>query len=250
METINAIIVDDENHCIQTLRYDLSRLCPNVNVIGVSGSGQDAIQKIKDLSPDLVFLDIEMPGMSGFDVLYHFHPATFQVIFITAYDQYAIQAFRVAAVDYLLKPIVGEQLKEAVARVESQAHATQNASKLEVLMHNLRDGIKSPRILLPSGRGMDFVNIRDILYCTAESNYTHVMMNDGKKYTFSKTLKDIEQLLAHLDFFRIHQTYLINMRHLQRYLRDDGGYVVMSDGFRIPIAKRRKEEFMALLKNV
>lgn len=248
METIHAIIVDDENHCIQTLRYDLARLCPHVQVIGESLSGEDAIHKIRDLQPDLVFLDIEMPGMSGFELLRALERINFQVIFVTAYDQYAIQAFRFAALDYLLKPIVGEQLKEAVARAASYAHATHNATQLEVLMHNLRDGLKSPKIGLPSGRGMDFVNTDDILYCKAESNYTQISLRDGKKYTYSKTLKDIEHLLANLGFFRIHQSYLIHMGDVHRYLRDDGGYVEMTDGFRIPIAKRRKEEFMALLR--
>lgn len=249
MEAIRAIVVDDENHCIQTLRYDLARLCPQVEVIAESTFGEDAVQKINTLKPDLVFLDIEMPGMSGFELLRRLMPISFEVIFVTAYDQYAIQAFRYATLDYLLKPVVGEQLKEAIARVMAHRHVPDQSFQFDTLLHNLRDGLRSPRIALPSGRGMDFVNTEDILYCMAESNYTHVRVRDGKKYTCSKTLKDIEHLLEGLTFFRIHQSYLINMQHVQRYLRDDGGYVVMSDGFRIPIAKRRKEEFMTILKS-
>ncbi|HLF65655.1 MAG TPA: LytTR family DNA-binding domain-containing protein [Saprospiraceae bacterium] len=249
METIRAILVDDENHCIQTLRYDLTRLCPHVEVIAESTSGEDAVEKINTFNPDLIFLDIEMPGMSGFELLRRLMPISFEVIFVTAYDQYAIQAFRYAALDYLLKPVVGDQLKEAVARVMAHRHVPEQSVQLDTLMHNLRAGLRSPRIALPSGRGMDFVNSEDILYCIADSNYTHIRIRDGKKYTCSKTLKDIEHLLIGLTFFRIHQSYLINMSHVQRYLRDNGGYVVMSDGFRIPIAKRRKEEFMALLKS-
>lgn len=249
MDTINAIIVDDENHCIQTLRYDLSLHCPNVQVVAESLSGEEAILKINTLHPDLVFLDIEMPGMSGFEMLRRMAPIKFNVIFVTAYDQYAIQAFRFAALDYLLKPVISDQLKEAVARIEGQSPSPYNSTQLDILMHNLRDGLKSPKIVLPSGRGMDFVSTEDILYCMAESNYTHVCMSDGKKYTYSKTLKDVEHLLEHLGFFRIHQSYLIHMSQVRRYMRDDGGFVVMSDGFRIPIAKRRKEEFLALLKS-
>lgn len=250
METIKAIIVDDENHCIHTLRYELSKHCPHVEVIDQALSGEEAVDKINLLHPDLVFMDIEMPGMSGFDVLRRLSPVTFSVIFVTAYDQYAIQAFRYAALDYLLKPVAWEQLKEAVSRVVGPHPDTHDDTRLETLMHNLREGLKSPRIVLPSNRGMDFVNTEDILYCSSESNYTHLHMRDGKKYTYAKTLKDVEHLLENLGFFRIHQSYLIHLSHIQRYLRDDGGYVVMADGFHIPIAKRRKEEFMALLKSV
>ena len=249
MDTIKAIIVDDENHCVHTLRYELSKHCPHVEVIGVALSGEEAIDKINDLHPDLVFMEIEMPGMSGFDVLHRLSPVTFNIIFVTAYDQYAIQAFRYAALDYLLKPVTWEQLKEAVSRVGSYHPIAQDDSRLDILMHNLRDGLKSPRIVLPSSRGMDFVNTEDILYCSSESNYTHLSMRDGKKYTYAKTLKEVEHLLENHGFFRIHQSYLIQLSHIQRYLRDDGGYVVMADGFHIPIAKRRKEEFMALLKH-
>ena len=219
MDTIKAIIVDDENHCVHTLRYELSKHCPHVEVIGVALSGEEAIDKINALHPDLVFMDI------------------------------AIQAFRYAALDYLLKPVTWEQLKEAVSRVGSYHPIAQDDSRLDILMHNLRDGLKSPRIVLPSSRGMDFVNTEDILYCSSESNYTHLSMRDGKKYTYAKTLKEVEHLLENHGFFRIHQSYLIQLSHIQRYLRDDGGYVVMADGFHIPIAKRRKEEFMALLKH-
>lgn len=249
MTTVRAIIVDDENHCVHTLRYELARHCPQVVVVAEAFSGEEAIARIQALDPDLVFLDIEMPGMSGFDVLRRISPVTFEIIFVTAYDQYAIQAFRYAAVDYLLKPVVSDQLKEAVGRVMDRNSLVQHDARLDTLMHNLRDGLKSPRIVLPSGRGLDFVNTEDILYCSAESNYTHVCMLDGKKYTFAKTLKDVEHLLENLGFFRIHQSYLIQLSHIQRYLRDDGGYVVMADGFHIPIAKRRKEEFMALFKS-
>jgi len=248
MERIRAMLVDDENHCNQTLAYELMRHCPQVEVVAMAMSGEEAIHQIRTLQPDLVFLDIEMPGLSGFELIERLKPISFDVIFVTAYDQYAIQAFRYAAMDYLMKPVVSEQLIEAVARVGSHRLPADQSSQLEVLLHNLRDGLKSPRIALPSGRGMDFVNTEDILYCIAESNYTHIRMQNGSKYTCSKTLKEVEHLLTHLDFFRIHQSYMINMRHLQRYLRDDGGYAVMTDGYKVPIAKRRKEEFLALLK--
>ena len=245
---IKTIIVDDENHCIQTLRYDLTKHCPNVDVVATASTGEEALSLINSLHPDLVFLDIEMPGMSGFELLSRLSPVNFDIIFVTAYDHYAIQAFRYAAVDYLLKPVVDSQLEEAVARVTANRGSPDDSGQLDALLHNLKDGLRSPRIALPTGRGIDFVNAEDILYCVADSNYTHVHMFEGKKYIIAKTLKTVHQLLESLEFFRIHQSYLINMQHVRRYMRDDGGYVVMSNDFRIPIAKRRKEEFMALLR--
>jgi len=245
---LKTILIDDEHHCIETLRYELQLNCPEVEVVATASSGPEGIKQIQEHEPDLIFLDIEMPGMSGFEMLKQIEPVHFSVIFATAYDQYAIQAFRCAAADYLLKPVMSDILKEAVARVAAQpANATFNQIQLETLLHNLRD-MKSLRLALPSGRSMDFVEASDILYCNAESNYTHIMMLDGRKYTLAKTLKDVEQMLMARDFFRIHQSYIINFNHLKKYLRDDGGYVVMSDGKNIPIAKRRKEEFLSRMR--
>jgi two-component system LytT family response regulator len=246
---LRALLIDDEVHCIETLRYELQLNCPQVQIVGTASSGPAGIESIKELEPDLVFLDIEMPGMSGFEMLRQLGKMDFAVIFVTAYDQYALQAFRCAATDYLLKPVISDQLKDAVNRVTDNKKEPQQAKmQLEALLYNLREGIKSPRIALPTGRGIDFVEAGDILYCNAESNYTHVVLNGNKKYTLSKTLKDVEEMLEHLDFFRIHQSHLINFKHLQRYVRDDGGYVVMQDGTHIPISKRKKEEFLAKLK--
>jgi len=246
---LRALLIDDEVHCIETLRYELQLNCPQVQIVGTASSGTEGIESIRELKPDLVFLDIEMPGMSGFEMMGKLDRVDFAVIFVTAYDQYALQAFRCAATDYLLKPVISEQLKEAVNRVASHKQEPQDSKlQLEALLYNLREGIKSPRIALPTGRGIDFVEADEILYCNAESNYTHVVLTGNKKYTLSKTLKDVEEMLEHLDFFRIHQSHLINFKHLQRYVRDDGGFVVMQDGTHIPISKRRKEEFLAKMK--
>lgn len=246
---LRALLIDDETHCIETLRYELQLHCPEVQVADTASSGAAGMAQIKALQPDLVFLDIEMPGMSGFEMLRQLGQINFAVIFVTAYDQYALQAFRCAATDYLLKPVISAQLKEAVGRVTGRPIDNVDANaRLEALMYNLREGARSPRVALTSGRGVDFVEAADIMYCSAESNYTHVFLADHKKYTLSKTLKDVEEMLVTADFFRIHQSYLINLTHLQRYMRDDGGYVIMRDGRQIPIAKRRKEEFMAKMK--
>lgn len=246
---LRTVLIDDEKHCIETLRYELQLNCPEVHIEGTASSGPEGIRLIRDVHPDLVFLDIEMPGMSGFEMLRQFGETDFDVIFVTAYDQYALQAFRCAATDYLLKPVISEQLKEAVGRVGNRSEEQAiTKERLDTLLYNLREGLRAPRVALSTGRGIDFVEASRIMYCKAESNYTDVILMDGKRYTLSKTLGDVENMLGHLDFFRVHQSYLISMGHMTSYIRDDGGIVVMRDGTRIPVAKRRKEEFLSRLK--
>lgn len=246
--SLRAVLIDDETHCVETLRYELRMHCPQVTIVDTASSGPAGIEKIRAHQPDLVFLDIEMPGMSGFEMLRQIGDVDFSVIFVTAYDQYALQAFRCAATDYLLKPVMSDQLVEAVGRVTPSKDQGHTNLKLDALLYNLREGMRSPRIALPSGRGIEFVEASEIMYCNAESNYTHVILTNNRKYTLSKTLKDVEEMLEHLDFFRVHQSFLINFAFLARYLRDDGGYVVMKDGVQIPIAKRRKEEFLSKMR--
>jgi two-component system LytT family response regulator len=246
---IRTLLIDDEQHCIEMLRYEIQIHCPGIEIVGKAVSGAEGIEKIRELKPTLVFLDIEMPGMNGFEMLHRLKPVDFDVIFVTAYDQYAIRAFRFAALDYLLKPVSGDHLKEAVGRMTKGGPEKDQQGRLDALLHNLREGLKSPRIALPVGRGMDIVDVSEIMYCAAESNYTHVHLRNGKKYTMAKTLKDTGQILDQPEFIRIHQSWLINIDHVQRYLRDDGGYAVMRDGVRVPIAKRKKEEFMSRLRH-
>jgi two-component system LytT family response regulator len=247
--TLRAVLIDDEKHCVETLRYELQLHCSHVNVVGTASSGPEGIVMIRELEPDLVFMDIEMPGMSGFETLRQLGKTESNIIFVTAYDQYALQAFRCAATDYLLKPVISEQLIEAVNRVSARStEESVTNERLEALLYNLREGMKSPRVALSSGRSIDFVEASKIMYCKAESNYTDVFLIDGKRYTLSKTLSDVETMLEHLDFFRVHQSYLISFGQMTSYMRDDGGTAVMRDGTRIPISKRRKEEFLQRVK--
>ena len=246
---LRTVLIDDEMHCIETLRYELKRHCPQVNVVGTASSGPEGIRLNQESNPELIFLDIEMPRMSGFEMLRQLGDVDADIVFVTAYDQYALQAFRCAATDYLMKPVIKTQLIEAVNRVtERKPDPVMTKDRMDVLLHNMREGIKSPRVALSSGRSIDFVEASKIVYCKAESNYTDVILNDGKKYTLSKTLSDVEEMFEHLDFFRVHQSYLINFTQMKSYLRDDGGMVIMQDGARIPISKRRKEEFLQRLK--
>jgi two-component system LytT family response regulator len=247
--TLRAVLIDDEKHCIETLRYELEQHCPQVEIAGTASSGPDGISLIREMKPDLVFLDIEMPGMSGFEMVRQLDTTSLNVIFVTAYDQYALQAFRCAATDYLLKPVISEQLTDAVNRVANRSSKDGvTKDKLDALLYNLREGLKSPRVALSSGRSIDFVESSRIMYCKAESNYTDVLLTDGKRYTLSRTLGDVETMLDHLEFFRVHQSYLINLSQMTSYIRDDGGYAVMRDGTRIPISKRRKEDFLQRIK--
>ncbi len=245
---IKAILIDDERHCNETLQYELGRNCPQISIMAVATSGADGIKAISKHRPDLIFLDVEMPGMSGFEMLRQFDELFFDVIFVTAYDKYAIEAFRCAAIDYLLKPVVSAHLVEAVHRVEERQEDYRQDLHLAALFHNLRSGMRSPRIAIPVGRGVEIINADEISHCSADSNYTHVFMQGGDKYVMARTLKDVAQLLVEADFLRVHQSHLVNMGAVQRYIRDDGGYVVMKDGTKLPIAKRRKEEFLSLLR--
>ena len=246
---INAVIIDDEKHCIETLRYELQTHCPWVKITGTATSGLAGIKLINDMQPELIFLDIEMRGMNGFEMLQEMGEIKAEVIFVTAFDQYALQAFRCAATDYLLKPVISAQLIEAVNRVTGEnSDTTVNKARLEALLYNLRDGIRSPRVALSAGRNIDFVEASKIMYCKAESNYTTVVLMDGKKYTLSKTLGDVETMMDYPDFFRVHQSFLINFGHMVTYMRDDGGMAVMRDGTHVPISKRRKEDFLQRMK--
>lgn len=250
MKKINAFLIDDENHCIQTLKFELQRHCPMVEVIGEFTSAKKALAVLKERSPDLVFLDIEMPGMSGFEFLEACPKIHFHVIFVTAYDQYALRAFRFAAVDYLLKPIISDNLIEAVDRITSKDDDRHEKAGLQALLHNIRSEL-SPglqKIALNTQLGVEFVYVEHISYCQSESNYTHVNLNSGKSYLLSKTLKQIELMLHGFGFCRAHQSYLVNLRHVARLVKTDGAYLIMENGQKIPISKRKKEDVIKQLK--
>ena len=193
---------------------------------------------------DLIFLDIEMPFKSGFDMLGAFGERSFQVIFVTAFDQYAIRAFRFSAVDYLLKPVQPTELREAVRRALEKAATTGTGQQMRVLMHNLGpDGSRHPRIALPTGDGVEFFGVDRIVRCEADSNYTHVHLQDARKMLLSRTLKDVDEMLSPHGFFRCHQSHLINPAHLSKFVRSEGGYLVMDDGANVPLAKSRRDAF-------
>ncbi len=228
------------------LEWLLSTYCPEVSITAICHSAQAGIAAIQTHKPDVVFLDIEMPGMNGFDMLEKIESIAFSIIFTTAYDQFALRAFRYAALDYLLKPIDPDDLKKAVARLKTENH-TLGREQLNLLLETLNPAKKQvDRIALSVGDALIFVKTADICYCAAESNYTRVVMADGKKVMVAKTLKELDDTLAGDDFIRVHNSYLVNINHIKKYVKGDGGYIVMPDDTQITISRSKRNDFFQL----
>ena len=250
--TIKAIIVDDEPGSVFTLKALVEEYCPEVQVISTSENPLEAIEQIKILRPDLVFLDIEMPYANAFDLLDSLKPVTFEVIFTTAFNEYALKAFKYAAVDYLLKPVSISELKESVQRVKKVFKVSEGKNeRVDVLLNNLRNPKESSGFLsLPSLKGMDFVELNKVIYIEASGNYSEINFGKGKKLIVTKSLKDLEDLLPEENFYRIHHSYIVNISHVSKYLRGRGGQVVLSDGTPVTVAVRKKIRFLDLLKKI
>lgn len=243
---IKAIIIDDERNCIDMLTWLLETYCPEVSIIAFCDSAEMGLKTIQKLNPDVVFLDIEMPKMNGFEMLEKIEDINFQIIFTTAYDKFAIKAFKYAALNYLLKPIDPEDLTATIQRLKEKMQAP-SKEQMQMLFKNMANR-DSPieRIALSIGDGLVFVHTKDIAYCHADSNYTYVVMADGKKNLVAKTLKEIHDTLAGKDFFRVHNSYLVNLNHITKFVRGDGGYILMQDNTQITISRSKREEFFQL----
>lgn len=242
---IKAILIDDETHCRETLSIQLKKYCSEVQLLAQCNSAAEGMEAIAQHQPDVVFLDVEMPTMNGFEMLQQFSRIPFDVIFTTGYDVYAIKAIRFSAIDYLLKPIDKDELIKAVAKINQRPDHDLN-QQLDVLLEKL--GNKHAllqKIALPTLDGFEMVSLDDILHCEADSNYTQVMLKQAKKILVSRTLKEIEELLEGHAFLRIHHSHLVNLNEIVRYIRGEGGYVVMSDSTSIAVSRSRKD---ALLK--
>jgi two-component system LytT family response regulator len=237
---IKALVVDDEQHCLETLHWQLQRFCPQVVVVAVCSNAQEALDILKDQPIDLVFLDIEMPYMNGFEMLESIKPVNFEIIFTTAYDMFALKAFKFSALDYLLKPIDKDELLISLDKYQNRS-AHLKPEQLDILFHSmsLRSGIQ--RIALPTMEGLEFVEVKNIIHCKSESNYTHIYLSSGKKLLISKTLKEIGELLSEFDFLRVHHSHLINLNHIRKYIKGDGGYVIMSNDDMVNVSRSRKE---------
>jgi two-component system LytT family response regulator len=245
---MNAIIIDDEKKAVENLQMLLQEFCPGVTVVATANSAKEGIEKIKKLMPDVVFLDVQMPHKSGFDLLAEITDRKFLVIFTTAYSEYAIQAFKVNAIDYLLKPIDVKQLKESVTRSEKYLKdGNYKKSEMNELLNGLKELNKVNKISISSQEGITYLEPETVLYMSADSNYTHIHTITGKKYTIAKTLKEVEETLSPNLFFRIHIATIVNLKHIDRYVRGEGGYVVMSNGTSLEVAKRRKQELLEIM---
>lgn len=244
---IKAIIIDDEQKCIQSLFQVLAENCPTVEVVAQCNSAKSGIKAIKSFNPDLVFLDIEMPWMNGFEMLEIFDSINFDVIFTTAYDEFAVRAFRISAIDYLLKPIDPEELKSAVNKSLENRMPGISDEQFEVLINNIQPQSRMKRIALPIANGFQFIPIDDIIYFEADGSYTYVYLLNDRKMCVVRRLKQIESLLEHSNFCRIHHSSLINLDHAVKYIRGDGGYVVMVNGISLNVSRNRKKILMRMI---
>lgn len=244
---IKCVLVDDEKNALEMMEWLLKTYCPNVEVVALCSTAEKGIEAINKFKPDVVFLDIEMPRMNGFDMLEQVSSLSFEVVFCTAYDQFAIKAFKYSALNYLLKPVDPEYLKATIMRVEEKK-ALPTREQFALLLQQLnRQTVSTPsRIALTTGDGLIFVSTADIIYCKAESNYTHVVLTGGRKILVSRVLKELDEALSGPDFYRVHSSYLIGINHIKKFVRGEGGYLVMDNDENITLSRSRRQEFMEL----
>lgn len=241
-----VIIIEDEIRSREFLQAVLLEHCPGLEIVATAGNVDDAVQAIRSLRPDLIFLDIELQSGTGFDVLAQISDVQPAVIFTTAYDHYAIKAIKFSAVDYLLKPIDVDELKAAVARTQSMQEKESGQKTLNALMQNLKQlrTADNPTITLSVADGLEFIPLSDIIRIEAAGAYTNFFLKGGKKLMVSKNLKEYENMLTDHDFMRVHNSHIINLAEVKRMVRSDGGYAVMSDDAQVIISPKKKEEFV------
>jgi two-component system, LytTR family, response regulator len=247
---MKALIIDDEPDGISTLRKLFDLNCKQVNVVGACTTAADAMQMVEELQPDLIFLDIQMPGKSGLEMLAEMGPRNFEVIFITAHNQYMLQALQFSAADYLLKPVDEDRLAEAMQRVERKLYKKGDDRNIETLLYNLQK-TGSPnemKLCIPTLKGFVILELKDIVICEAERNYTIIHLQNKKSVTVSRPLLDYEKILEGTDFLRVHGSYMINLRHVSEYQRGEGGTVIMKNGAEIEISRRKKDQFLSRIK--
>ncbi|WP_306013034.1 MULTISPECIES: LytR/AlgR family response regulator transcription factor [unclassified Allomuricauda] len=245
---LKAIIVDDEQHCINRLEGLLQEEGHDIEVMARCKTIDEAKRKITDLSPDIIFLDVELGNNTGFDLLSQLDDFDFEVIFTTSFDNYALKAFKFSALDYLLKPIDKNDLVNALQKLREQKNLKETSKKIDILFHNFKEGSESSkRIAIPTVDGFAMLDTNDIIRLQSDVNYTHIHSITNKRITASKTLKYFEGILENHTFFRVHKSHLINLSFVEHYIKGKGGHIVLTDGSKIEVAIRRKEELIKKL---
>jgi len=245
---IKAIIIDDEKHCLHTLEYLLEK-AGGVTLLASIQDSVTAEQQIRQLQPDIVFIDVQMPNMSGFEVLSKFDTLPFKVVFTTAYDQYAVKALKMNALDYLQKPIAIEDINEVLARYR-QGQIHQHPEQVSQ-MYRFSQGRAPETIALSVQEGLIFVRPEDILYIEGSGCYSNLKMADGARHLVSKTISVFEEVLQDNPlFFRAHKSYVVNLKAIRRYIRGEGGEMIMSDGASIPVSRSKKQDFLNLFQKI
>ena len=242
---IRSILVDDEVNSLDALTILLNEFCPQVEVVAKCPSPQMALDLIQKLSPHLLFLDIEMPGFNGFELLEKLGNIDFPVIFTTSYDQYGIKAIKYSALDYILKPIDPQELVAAVNKVQVQKHLP-TAAQYELLLSQIHNRhLQLQKLAIPTNDGFVLISVDQIVFCEANDNYTHFHLKGGRNIAACRTLKEIEEQLTEFQFLiRVHHSYLVNLNEVLRYVRGEGGYLVMNDGTTINVSRSRKEPLL------
>ena len=247
---LRTIIIDDEQPVRESLLELLKANCPEVKVIGQAGSVKSGVAAVLEQHPDLILLDIKMGDGTGFDLLEQIEPAECKVIFITAYNEYAIKAIKFSALDYLLKPVDSAELVEAVSRADSMV-SRELKTQLDTLVHNLNtDDRSKKKIILKTFDNIYLVKVADILCCESDGRYATLHLQSGEKVMVSNTLKYYQDILSEFGFYRIHKSFLINMEHIIRFEKPEGGYVILSNNLKIPVASRKREELMELFDKI
>ncbi len=244
MTTISCIILDDEPQNVKLLGHMIAEYCPHLQVLAAETNAEKGLTHIEALQPQLLFLDVEMPRLNGFDVLKKLEPVDFEVIFVTAYNKYAVEAFEVHATGFITKPVAAEKLIAAVETATRRiAEKAVNKNIFSLLAQTTTDN-HAQKIPLSTSNGLLFVKIADIMYCESSGNYTHFFMNDDQKIVVSRQLGEYEKLLPEKDFIRIHDKYIINLSYIKAYIKGSGGDVVLENGRELPVASRRKDDFL------
>jgi len=247
---LNVVIIDDEPDAVKFIQGIIEEYCPNLAIAGTANSARDGVSVITQKKPDLVFLDVQMPHGSGFDLLSSFPEKSFDVIFITAFNHYAIQAIKFSAVDYILKPVNISEFIEAVNKVE-QKRASREYHNIDY--SNLLENLKTPvpsKLAIPTNDGIEYLNTSEIIRIEADRSYSWFFLTDKKKYLVSRNLKEYQELLQDLNFFRTHNSHLINMIYVKKFIRHEGGYIEMTDGSTVPISRGKRDLFLLQMAKI